>query len=382
MGTLHATRKCVIIFGKEPERGKEEKTMSGKTRKQAAPEELKEYTDFIMEKTETLLNIDSPTGYTEEAAAWVKEMFAQLGFEAKLTNKGGVLVSLGGKDRENGLLLEAHTDTLGGMVAEVKSNGRLRLTNLGGMNPNNAETENVRVVTKFSGIYEGTFQLCNASIHVNGEYNDTKRTWETCEVVLDEDVKTKEDTEKLGITVGDIVCFEPNVRMTKSGYIKSRFLDDKLSVGILLGFAKYLHDRKIQPERALYAHITVYEEVGHGGSGNVPAGCTEAISVDMGCVGQGLTCSEKQVSICAKDSHGPYSYPVVKGLIEAAKKSGADYAVDIYPDYGSDVEATLRAGSDLRHGLIGAGVYASHGYERSHREGAENTLRLLIGYTL
>ena len=206
---------------------KQEKTMSGKTRKQAAPEELKEYTDFIMEKTETLLNIDSPTGYTEEAAAWVKEMFAQLGFEAKLTNKGGVLVSLGGKDRENGLLLEAHTDTLGGMVAEVKSNGRLRLTNLGGMNPNNAETENVRVVTKFSGIYEGTFQLCNASIHVNGEYNDTKRTWETCEVVLDEDVKTKEDTEKLGITVGDIVCFEPNVRMTKSGYIKSRFLDDK-----------------------------------------------------------------------------------------------------------------------------------------------------------
>ena len=268
------------------------------------------------------------------------------------------------------------------MVAEVKSNGRLRLTNLGGMNPNNAETENVRVVTKFSGIYEGTFQLCNASIHVNGEYNDTKRTWETCEVVLDEDVKTKEDTEKLGITVGDIVCFEPNVRMTKSGYIKSRFLDDKLSVGILLGFAKYLHDRKIQPERALYAHITVYEEVGHGGSGNVPAGCTEAISVDMGCVGQGLTCSEKQVSICAKDSHGPYSYPVVKGLIEAAKKSGADYAVDIYPNYGSDVEATLRAGSDLRHGLIGAGVYASHGYERSHRDGAENTLRLLIGYTL
>ena len=343
---------------------------------------LKKYTDFLMKKTETLLNIDSPTGYTEDAAAWVLGEFQKLGFSASLTNKGGVLVSFGGKDRENGLLLEAHVDTLGGMVAEIKESGRLRLTNLGGMNPNNAETENVRVVTKFSGVYEGTFQLCNASIHVNGEYNSTKRDWDTCEVVLDEDVKTGEDVKKLGVAVGDIVCFEPNVRITKSGYIKSRFLDDKLSVGILLGLALYIREKKIVPKRAVYAHITVFEEVGHGGCGSVPAGCTEAVSVDMGCVGEGLACTEKQVSICAKDSGGPYSYPVVKGLIEAAQRSGADYAVDIYPHYGSDVEATLEAGSDLRHGLIGAGVYASHGYERSHRDGAENTLRLLIAYAL
>lgn len=151
---------------------------------------LKKYTDFLVKETETLLNIDSP-GYTENAAAWVLDEFTKLGFEVKLTNKGGVLVSFGGSDKENGLLLEAHVDTLGGMVAEIKGNGRLRLTNLGGMNPNNAETENVRVVTKFNGVYEGTFQLCNASIHVNGEYNNIKRDWDTCEVVLDEDVKKK-----------------------------------------------------------------------------------------------------------------------------------------------------------------------------------------------
>ncbi|MBR0481797.1 MAG: M42 family metallopeptidase [Firmicutes bacterium] len=343
---------------------------------------LKKYTDFIVKETVELLNIDSPTGYTEEAAAWVKKEFESLGFKASLTNKGGVLVDLCGRDKENGLLLEAHVDTLGGMVAQIKENGRLKLTNLGGMNPNNAETENVRVVTKFSGIYEGTFQLCNASTHVNGEYNDTKRDWNTCEVVLDEDVKKKEDTEKLGIQVGDFVCFDPNVKVTKTGYIKSRFLDDKLSVGILLGLAKYIKEENAAPERALYAHITVYEEVGHGGAGNVPSGCTEAISVDMGCVGEGLQCTERQVSICAKDSGGPYSYTVVKSLVEAAKKRGAEYAVDIYPYYGSDVEATLRSGNDLRHGLIGAGVYASHGYERSHRDGAENTLRLLIEYAL
>ena len=345
--------------------------------------DLTQYTDFLVRETETLLNIDSPTGYTENAAAWVRDEFAKLGFDARLTRKGGVLVFLGGPaEEDNGLLLEAHTDTLGGMVAEVKGNGRLRLTNLGGMNPNNAETENVRVVTKSGKICEGTFQLCNASLHVNKEYNDTKRTWDTCEVVLDENVKSKEDTEKLGIAVGDIVCFEPNVRITETGYIKSRFLDDKLSVGILLGLAKYIRDEKITLKRAIYAHITVYEEVGHGGAGNVPDCCAEAVSVDMGCVGEGLQCTERQVSICAKDSGGPYSYPVVTGLIEAAKRSGADYAVDIYPSYGSDVEATLGAGNDLRHGLIGAGVYASHGYERSHRLGAENTLRLLIAYAL
>ena len=344
--------------------------------------ELTRYTDFILSETVTLLNIDSPTGYTENAAAWVREEFEKLGFPAELTRKGGVLVSLGGEGLENGLLLEAHADTLGGMVAEIKADGRLRLTNLGGMNPNNAETENVRVVTKFSGSYEGTFQLCNASLHVNREYNDTKRTWDTCEVVLDEDVRTKEDTEKLGIAAGDIVCFEPSVRITEKGYIKSRFLDDKLSVGILLGLARYLREERVTPKRALYAHITVYEEVGHGGAGSVPAGCTEALSVDMGCVGQGLRCTEKQVSICAKDSGGPYSYSVVRALTEAAEAGGANYAVDVYPSYGSDVEATLRAGCDLRHGLIGPGVYASHGYERSHRDGAENTLRLLIAYAL
>ena len=343
---------------------------------------LDRYTDFLMQETETLLKIDSPTGYTEDAAAWVKQEFEALGYQAQLTNKGGVLVSFGGWEKDNGLLLEAHVDTLGGMVAEIKGSGRLRLTNLGGMNPNNAETENVRVVTKFNGSYEGTFQLCNASTHVNGEYNDTKRSWDSCEVVLDEDVKSRDDTEKLGIAVGDFVCFEPNVRITKTGFIKSRFLDDKLSVGILLGLAKYMRDEQIVPRRALYAHITVYEEVGHGGCGSVPAGCTEALSVDMGCVGEGLQCTEKQVSICAKDSGGPYSYTVVKGLVEAARRSGADYALDIYPFYGSDVEATLRSGNDLRHGLIGAGVYASHGYERSHRDGAENTLRLLIAYAL
>ena len=357
----------------------------------------KKYTDYIMEEAVKLLSVDSPTGYTEGISKLVIDEFKALGYEPELTVKGGVLVKLSdgpepkGKAKTNskanskvkgGLLLEAHADTLGGMVKTIKPDGRLAVTNLGGMNANNAEAENVRVVTKFKGILEGTCQLVNASVHVNGKYDETKREWSNMEIVLDENVKSDKDAAKLGVGVGDIICFEPRTTITKSGYIKSRFLDDKLSVAILLGYAKYLKDTKTSANREVWAYITVYEEVGHGGSGSVPEGITEGISVDMGCVGEGLTCTEHQVSICAKDSGGPYNYEVVKGLTKAAKDSGADYAVDIYPFYGSDVEATLRAGHDIMHGLIGPGVYASHGYERSHRDGVENTLKLLIGYTV
>ena len=338
------------------------------------------YVDYAVEQTMKLLAIDSPTGYTEQAAEACLNEFRALGCKAWLTGKGGVVAELGGENEQDALWVEAHIDTLGGMVSEIKSNGRLRISPLGGMNPNNAEAENCRVITKFNGIYEGTLQLDNASIHVNGSYGDIVRKFTCMEVVLDEDVKSADDTKKLGISAGDIVCFDPRSRVTEKGYIKSRFLDDKLSVGILLGLAKYLHDEGVTPKRKVYAHVTVYEEVGHGGAGSVPPGVTEAISVDMGCVGEGLSCTEKQVSICAKDSGGPYSYDVVKRLIAAAKKEEADYAVDVYPHYGSDVEATLRAGYDIRHGLIGAGVYASHGYERSHKEGVKNALLVLKGY--
>lgn len=341
---------------------------------------MRAYTDYILEETKNILAIDSPTGFTGNVADYVMEEYEKLGYSPVKTEKGGVLVDLGGRDTENGILLEAHIDTLGGMVAEIKGNGRLRLTNLGGMNPNNGETENCRIYTRDGRVYEGTFQLNNASIHVNGEYSDTKRNYDNMEVVLDEKTASKEETRQLGISNGDIVAFDPRTVLTQSGYIKSRFLDDKLSVGIFLGYAKYLKENDITPERRVYQHITVYEEVGHGACGTVPDGVTEILSVDMGCVGDGLECTEHQVSICAKDSGGPYNYDVVSGLIEAAKENDIDFAVDVYPHYGSDADAALSAGYDVRHGLIGSGVYASHGYERSHRDGVENTLKLLLAY--
>ncbi|MBR5294516.1 MAG: M42 family metallopeptidase [Oscillospiraceae bacterium] len=341
---------------------------------------MKTYADYAWAQTARLLDIDSPTGFTDRAAAWVRDAFAALGYETHITNKGGVIADLGGPNCDDGLLLCAHADTLGGMVAQIKSDGRLRLTGLGGMEPNNGECENVRLYTRDGNIYEGTLYLHNPSVHVNGDYSSARRTWDSTELVLDEDVNSESDVRKLGIEVGDIVCFDPRTRRTASGYLKSRFLDDKLSVGILLAFAKYLKDKAIALPRRTWVHVTVYEEVGHGACGSIPAGISEAISVDMGCVGDGCSCTERQCSICAKDSHGPYSYEVVGKLIAAAKRENADYAVDVYPHYGSDVDAALNAGADLRHGLIGSGVFASHGYERSHIDGVYNTLLVLKGY--
>ena len=347
----------------------------------------RKYADLAANKAIELLNVDSPSGFTEKIADKVIDEFTKLGYVCEKSNKGNVLVKVSSpKDSSpdsspsnDVILFEAHGDTLGGMVKQIKSNGRLLVSPIGGLVASNVETENVRVYTRDNKIYEGTFQLANASSHVNRELNTKERTFDTVEVVLDEKVNSKEDVKKLGISVGDFACVEPRAHITSSGYIKSRFLDDKLSVATLLAYATYLKENNIKLDKKVYFLITVYEEVGHGGS-YIPRDVTEAISVDMGCVGDGLECTETQVSICAKDSGGPYAKTIVDKLVKAAIKEGADYAIDVYPYYGSDVEVTLKAGYDVKHGLIGPGVYASHGYERSHVDGVYNTLKVLKAY--
>ena len=334
--------------------------------------------NYILEQLKALLDIDSPTGYTGQVGEYLMTEYTRLGYTPRRTKKGGVLVDLGGSG--NAVMVMAHVDTLGAMVAEVKDNGRLRLTPLGGLNANNVETENCTVRTLDGRSYEGTIQLMDASLHVNGKYQETGRSFDTIELLLDEAALSKEEVLALGITNGSYVCINPRTRITESGYIKSRFLDDKLSTAILLGYARYIKEEQVSLPRKVYLHITVFEEVGHGACGSVPEEVEEVLSVDMGCVGSGLECTERQVSICAKDSHGPYHYETLQALVQAAKENDIDYATDVYPHYGSDADAALDAGADVRHGLIGPGVYASHGYERSHTDGVSNTFALLKAY--
>lgn len=334
--------------------------------------------DYTIDQLKKLMAIDSPSGFTAKAADYICEELTRLGYAPEKTRKGCVLCCLGGEGTP--VVFSAHIDTLGGMVASIKSNGRLKLTRIGGMNPNNAETENAKVYTREGKVYEGCFQMNDPSVHVNGEYSKQERNWDNMELVLDEKVFTADATKALGIATGDYVCFDPRTTVTASGYIKSRFLDDKLSAAILMDLARRIKEESLVLTRKVYIYMTVFEEVGHGCSSGIPADAEEIISVDMGCVGEGLECKEHQVSICVKDSHGPYNYELTDRLVSLAKKHKLDYALDVYPFYGSDADAALDAGYDLRHGLIGAGVYASHGYERSHVDGARNTLELVKAY--
>lgn len=337
--------------------------------------------NYAVEQALALLAIDSPTGYTRHSGEYVFNQLQSLGFEPQYTRKGSVLVNLTpALPQEDGLLLLGHMDTLGGMITSITGEGRIHIINVGGLRPQNCEGENVRIVTRSGKVYTGTFQLHNPSAHVNPDYADTPRTFDAMEVVLDEEVESREDVEALGIRNGDVVCFDPRTTVTPSGYIKSRFLDDKLSVGILLTLAYQVAQGDVTPTRPVWLHITGYEEVGHGGSTGVPAGITDVVAVDMGCVGDNLQGEERKVSICAKDGRSPYDYDLTSELIAAAERSGADYAVDVFTNYGSDADATLSAGYDVRHGLIGPGVFASHGYERSHKKGVLNTLKLLDAF--
>ena len=340
-----------------------------------------EYRDYMLEQLRALIAIDSPSGYTQNVQEYMNAELRRLGYTPENPNKGGIRAHLGGEG--NGIMLLAHVDTLGAVVASVKPDGRLMMSRVGGLQANNVEAETVRVKTRFNGEYEGTIQLANASAHVNPDFSSAKRDFaETMEVVLDEDVKSEDDVKKLGIRPGDFICVEPRFTITGKGYIKSRFLDDKASAAVLLTLAKRIRDENIALKRSLWISFTVHEEIGHGGASFIPQGLTEMMSVDMGCVGEGLTCTERQVSICGKDGGGPYNYDVVSALISAAEKEKLDYAVDVYPFYSYDVDVSLRAGYDVRHSLIGPGVYASHGYERTHIDGLANTFDLLCAYLL
>ena len=332
--------------------------------------------DYIGEQLKALTSIPSPTGFTRAVTDYVMKALEEMGFAPERSTKGNVLVCLEDGEGEP-LVLASHVDTLGAMVRSIKDNGRLRPTTLGGHQWSTADGENCTVHTRDGRVYTGVVLNTEPSSHVADEKVETLE--KNMEILLDENVDTKDDVAGLGIQTGDIIAMDPRTVITKSGYIKSRFLDDKLSASVLLGLARAVAAGEVKLARKVSLLFTVYEEVGHGGA-FVPADTCEMISVDMGCVGDDLGCTERMVSICAKDSGGPYNYELVSALANTAKRLSLDYAIDVYPHYGSDVEATLRAGYDIRHGLIGPGVYASHNYERSHMDGVRNTYELLRAY--
>lgn len=335
-------------------------------------------TNYMLRTLDTILSIPSPSGYCHNIMQKISSLVDELGYELTYTKKGCGVITIKGQD-DYVIGLSAHVDTLGAMVRSINSDGTIRFTSIGGFMMQSVEYEYCTIHTRNSKTYDGTILSVKPSVHVYDEANDLKRSEENMKIVIDEDVKTQDDVKKLGIDVGDFISFDPRISIKKNGYIKSRHLDDKAGVTALLGLMQYISENKITPKHTLKFFISVYEEVGHGSS-YIPADIDELIAVDMGAMGNDLQCTEQQVSICAKDSSGPYDYNMTTRLTEIAKDNDIDYVIDIYPHYGSDASAALSAGNNIRCALIGPGVSASHGVERTHVDGLLNTTALLAHY--
>ncbi|WP_442604075.1 M42 family metallopeptidase [Paenibacillus sp. KN14-4R] len=333
---------------------------------------------YLLEILQDLLNTPSPTGYCHHIIDKVRQETEKLGYTFSTTNKGGGVITVPGLSSEV-LGISAHVDTLGAMVRSIKSSGHLRLTSIGGYMASSIENEYCQVHTRDGRTIDGTILTTKPSVHVYGDARDMKRDEAAMEVRLDEIVNSKADVEALGIRVGDFVSFDPRVQIKPNGFVKSRHLDDKASVAAIFGMLEWLKREEIVPQRTLKIFITTYEEVGHGLS-HLPAEVTELLAVDMGAMGDDLSGNEQQVSICAKDSSGPYDYAMTSRLIELAERDGIAYAIDIYPSYGSDASAALRGGNDIRAALIGPVVHASHAMERTHLHAILGTAGLIAAY--
>ncbi len=323
----------------------------------------------------TLVEIDSPSGYTETAAKYIFDVLTDYGWQPEMTNKGAVKVALG---KTPTLSIAAHVDTLGAVVAGIKTDGTLRISNVGGLSLNGYEGSYCRIRTLNDQVYTGTLLLVNPAAHANRELINTKRSLQNMHIRLDEVVENKADIDALGIRSGDFVCFETHYEETKSGFIKSKYMDNKAGCFVLFEIARQVKEAGLELPVELF--FSNYEEVGHGGACGYAKDVKELLVIDMGVVGNDCTGKETMCSICAKDSTGPYDYNMRKKLVALAEAKNIPHAIDVYPHYGSDGSAALRAGNNFRVALIGPGVSASHGIERTHKQGVQATIDLCMAY--
>lgn len=326
--------------------------------------------DFLVE----ILNIPSPTGFCHTAIEHTRQaLLAIPGLEVQVNRKGALVAAWRGESDEAPRALTAHVDTLGGMVKEIKPSGRLRLTNVGGLNWNSVETEGCTIFTQSGKKIRGSLLIDKASAHVYGkDATDRPRNSENMEVRLDERTHSADETHRLGIEVGDYVAFDPRVEVQK-GFVRSRFLDDKAGVACIVSAVQAMVKAGVKPRQTTYLHISNFEEVGHGAAAGIPASVAELVAVDMAAVGDGQASDEFHATICVKDSASPYHFGLSTRLRKLAEENGIPHRVDIYPFYGSDGEAFWRAGGDVALALIGPGVDASHNYERTHLDSLSAT---------
>ena len=335
--------------------------------------------DYLKSIINDIFLTDSPSGYFCEINNVLISKVSEMGYnDYKINNKGNFELFIEGENQDKNIAIAAHADTLGLMVRSINADGTLKLTNVGGPISPTLDGEYCKIITRDGKAYTGTILSTSPAVHVYKDSSSKPRDIDNIFVRLDENVKTKNDVLALGIENGNYVCYDSKTVLTESGFLKSRFIDDKGSVCIILSVLEYMKRNNIKPKYNTYVYFTNYEEVGHGGA--TIKNVSEFLALDMGCVGLDLDGNEYAVSICAKDSSGPYDYELTNRLVSYAKQANLSYAIDIFPYYSSDVSASLRSGLDCKGALIGSGVHASHGMERTHLDGMLNTMKLLLIY--
>ncbi|WP_284141143.1 MULTISPECIES: M42 family metallopeptidase [unclassified Virgibacillus] len=337
---------------------------------------IEETTQLIKE----LVAIPSPSGYTDNVIAFVENHLKKYHVATKRNRKGGLIATIPGKSDDQHRMLTAHVDTLGAMVKEIKSNGRLRLDLIGGFKYNSIEGEYCEIHTSSGKSFTGTILMHQTSVHVYKDAGKAERNQENMEVRIDAKVNNAAEVSALGIEVGDFVSFDPRVQQTANGFIKSRHLDDKASVAILLQLIKRIKSEGITLPYTTHFLISNNEEIGYGGNSNITPETVEYLAVDMGAIGDGQSTDEYTVSICVKDASGPYHYGLRQKLTRLAADNDIAYKLDIYPYYGSDASAAIRSGHDIIHGLVGPGIDSSHAFERTHESSLQCTEELLYHY--
>lgn len=334
-----------------------------------------------MEWIKYLTSIPSPTGNTSEIIKELQDRLLVMGYKGHKDNKGGLMVTVRGEDHQKQRFVTAHVDTLGAMVRAVKSDGRLKIDLIGGFRYNAIEGEYCTIHTSSGKMYTGTILMHQTSVHVYKDAGTAERNQENMEIRIDEKVLSKEDTRELGIAVGDFISFDPRTEVTESGFVKSRHLDDKVSVAILLSILEKLSENKTELlPYTTHFYISTNEEIGYGGNSNISEKVVDYLAVDMGAIGDDQQTDEYSVSVCVKDGSGPYHYQLRRQLTQLCEEYAIPYQLDIYPYYGSDASAAMKAGADVRHALVGAGIDASHAYERTHKESIEATEQLIEKY--
>lgn len=335
----------------------------------------------LLDTMKTLINTPSVVGYYPQIHSVLEQMIKEEGYEVEYDNRRTMYVKVPGKSSERTRMLGAHLDTIGMVVRHIDDNGWLQVRNLGGNNLHSLEGENVIVHSRFNGDYTGMVICKSHSVHVYEDARSLDREPENMRILLDEEVHSKADVQKLGIRPGDLISMEPRYVETKSGFIKSRHIDDKSSVAVLVECLRLLKENNLQPAYDTWFSFPIFEEIGLGGT-YVPEEVDEFAALDIGLIGENQEGDEHKVSIGGSDNIAPYDWQLTNFLISLAEENGVGYTVDCFYRYGSDATAAVRAGNNIIPAVFGVACMNSHGYERCHVQGIEETLNLAMAYVL